>query len=249
MKMKYLIFFAMILMALTNLAASPLSDNISLGDSLYETNDYPGSIAAYKNALTIDSLSAEANWKLARSLNLQAELEPKDKQLTFYEQAAIVSRRCTDKDSLIAEGHFQLARAQGRVALFKGVFKSASLAKQVKREADKTLVLDPKHDGAYHILGRWNREVAQKPKFLRSAIGLGEADKKIGIECFQKAIELNPNYINHHLEYGISLLDMDQKDEAKAEFELCLTLPALRPLDLKYQNEAKDYLARLTQKN
>jgi tetratricopeptide (TPR) repeat protein len=247
--MKYLIFFAMILMALTSLAASPLSDTIGKGDSLYETNDYASSIAAYKNALTIDSLSAEANWKMARSLNLQAELQPKDKQLALYEQAAIVSQRCIDKDSLIAEGHFQLARAQGRVALFKGVFKSVSLAKQVKREADKTLVLDPKHDGAYHILGRWNREVAQKPKFLRSAIGLGDADKKIGIECFQKAIELNPNYINHHLEYGISLLDMDQKDKAKAEFELCLTLPAPRPLDLKYQNEAKEYLARLTQKN
>jgi tetratricopeptide (TPR) repeat protein len=247
--MKYLIFFAMILMAVTNLAASPLSDAIIRGDSIYETNDYPGSIAAYKNALAIDSLSAEANWKMARSLNLQAELQPKDKQLALNEQAAIVSQRCIDKDSLIAEGHFQLARAQGRVALFKGVFKSASLAKQVKREADKTLVLDPKHDGAYHILGRWNREVAQKPKFLRSAIGLGEADKKIGIECFQKAIELNPSYINHHLEYGISLLDMDQKDKAKAEFEQCLKLPAPRPLDLKYQNEAKDYLARLTQKN
>jgi tetratricopeptide (TPR) repeat protein len=247
--MKYLIFFAMILMAVTNLAANPLSDAINLGDSLYEANNYTGSIAAYKNALTIDSLSAEANWKLARSLNLQAELELKDKQLALYEQAAIVSQRCIDKDSLIAEGHFQLARAQGRVALFKGVFKSVSLAKQVKREADKTLVLDPKHDGAYHILGRWNREVAQKPKFLRSAIGLGEADKKIGIECFQKAIELNPNYINHHLEYGISLLDMDQKDKAKVEFEQCLKLPAPRPLDLKYQNEAKDYLARLAQKN
>jgi tetratricopeptide (TPR) repeat protein len=247
--MKYLIFFAMILMAVTNLAASPLSDAIGKGDSLYEANNYTGSIAAYKNALTIDSLSAEANWKMARCLNLQAELEPKDKQLALYEQAAVVSQRCIDKDSLIAEGHFQLARAQGRVALFKGVFKSASLAKQVKREADKTLLLDPKHDGAYHILGRWNREVAQKPKFLRSAIGLGEADKTIGIECFQKAIELNPNYINHHLEYGISLLDMDQKDKAKAEFEQCLKLPAPRPLDLKYQNEAKDYLARLTQKN
>jgi tetratricopeptide (TPR) repeat protein len=247
--MQYLFFFAMIFMAVTNLAASPLSDTIGKGDSLYGTNDYPGSIVAYKNALTIDSLSADANWKLARSLNIQAELEPKDKQLALYEQAAVVSQRCIDKDSLIAEGHFQLARAQGRVALFKGVFKSVSLAKQVKREADKTLVLDPKHDGAYHILGRWNREVAQKPKFLRSAIGLGEADKKIGLECFQKAIELNPNYINHHLEYGISLLDMDQKDKAKAEFERCLTLPAPRPLDLKYQNGAKEYLARLTQKN
>jgi tetratricopeptide (TPR) repeat protein len=247
--MKPFVFFALILIPFASLFASPVTEAISLGDSLYEANDYPGSISAYQKGLAIDSLSPEVNWKLARSLNIQAELEPKDKQLAIYERAAIISQRCISGDSLLAEGHFQLARAQGRVALFKGVFKSVSLAKQVKREADKTLVLDPKHDGAYHILGRWHREVAQKPKFLRSAIGLGEADKKKGLECFRKAIELNPNYINHHLEYGISLMDSDQKDQAKAQFELCQTLPASRPLDLKYQNEAKEYLARLNQKN
>jgi tetratricopeptide (TPR) repeat protein len=246
---KPFVFFTLILMASASLFASPLTDALSAGDSFYTANDYPGSIESYQKALAIDSLSPDANWKLARSLNIQAELEPKDKQLALYERAAIVSQRCIDIDSSIAEGHFQVARAQGRVALFKGVFKSVSLAKQVKREADKTLALDPKHDGAYHILGRWHREVAQKPKFLRSAIGLGDADKKIGLECFRKAIELNPNYINHHLEYGISLLDVDQKNQAKAQFELCLTLPVSRPLDLKYQNEAKEYLARLNQKN
>lgn len=247
--MKHVLLFSLVLISFSGLIASPLSDTIIQGDSLYGLNDYPGSIKAYESALAIDSLSVEACWKLARSLNLQAELEPKDKQLALYERAAHASQKCIQSDSLIAEGHFQLARAQGRVALFKGVFKSASLAKQVKREADKTLALDPKHDGAYHILGRWNREVAQKPKFLRSAIGLGEADKKAGIECFKKAIELNPNYINHHLEYGISLMDIGKKDEARAEFETCLKLPAPRPLDLEYQNEAKEYLARITQKN
>lgn len=247
--MKYALLFCLVLVSFTGLMANPLMEAIYLGDSLYALNEYPGSINAYEKALSADSLSAEANWKLARSLNLQAELEPKDKQLALYEKAALASQRCIQQDSMIAEGHFQLARAQGRVALFKGVFKSASLAKQVKREADKTLALDPKHDGAYHILGRWNREVAQKPKFLRSAIGLGEADKKIGLECFRKAIELSPEYINHHLEYGISLLDVDKKDGARIEFETCLKLPAPRPLDLKYQNEAKEYLARLTQKD
>jgi len=247
--MKYALLFSLVLVSFTGLMADPLKEAIIRGDSLYAINDYAISIDAYQAALGEDSLSAEANWKLARSLNLQAELEPKDKQLALYEKAALVSQRCIQRDSLIAEGHFQLARAQGRVALFKGVFKSASLAKQVKREADQTLALDPKHDGAYHILGRWNREVAQKPKFLRSAIGLGEADKKNGLECFKKAIELSPEYINHHLEYGISLMDVNKKDEARSEFEACLKLPALRPLDLKYQNEAKEYLARLTQKD
>jgi len=247
--MRPLVLFVFAQLLSGNLFAGSILDYIGQGDSLYLADDYPASIAAYKQALASDSLSPETNWKLARSLNIQAELEPKEKQLALYEKAAISATRCIGGDSLIAEGHFQLARVDGRIALFKGVFKSVSLAKQVKREADKAIAINPNHDGAYHILGRWHREVAQKPKFLRVPLGLGEADKKKGLEYFVKALKLNPNYINHHLEYGISLLDIGQKDQARAQFEQCLALPAAHPLEFKYQNEAKEYLARLKQKN
>lgn len=116
--MKYALLFCLVLVSFTGLMADSLSEAIYRGDSLYALNDYPGSINAYENAIAADTLSAEANWKLARSLNLQAELEPKDKQLALYEKAALASQRCIEQDSMLAEGHFQLARAQGRVAVF-----------------------------------------------------------------------------------------------------------------------------------
>jgi len=218
-------------------------------DSLYAANDYQGSIECYKGLIQQDSSGAESHWKLARSLNLLAELEPKEKQLELYERAAAAARRCIELDSTIAEGHFQLARALGKEALFKGVFKSAGLAKQVKREAEKALALDPRHDGAMHLLGRWHREVAQKPKFLRAPMGLGAADKKTGLEFFERAIELNPGLINHHLEYGISLYDLERDAPARAQFERCLELIPARPHDYIYQKSAKEYLAKLRQKD
>lgn len=218
-------------------------------DSLYTANNYVVAIDCYEELIGTDSLSADSYWKLARTLNLQAELEPKDRQLDMYERAAAASRRCLKIDSMLAEGHFQLARALGKIALFKGVFKSASLAKQVKKEAEKCLELDPRHDGAMHLLGRWHREVAQKPKFLRAPMGLGEADKKKGLEFFEKALSLNPTSINHHLEYGISLLDLDMADKARLHFERCLQLEPTRPNDYRYQDSAKEYLAKLGRKD
>jgi hypothetical protein len=62
-------------------------------------------------------------------------------------------------------------------------------------------------------------------------------------------VEIRPEFIHHRLEYGISLLDLKYKEEAKEQFELCLTLPAEGPLDIKYQKEAKDYLAKLNKNN
>ena len=32
-------------------------------------------------------------------------------------------------------------------------------AKIIRSEALRTLALDPSHDGAYHVLGRWNAEI------------------------------------------------------------------------------------------
>jgi tetratricopeptide (TPR) repeat protein len=249
LRIKLFALCALVVLIAPYLFAAPISAIIARGDSLYAQNDYNASIIAYKQAIAADSLSAESEWKLARNLSIMAELEPKQNQLAIFEQAENASLRCIALDSMIAEGHFQLARAVGQIALFKGIFKSVALAREVQREAEKAIALDPKHDGAYHVLGRWHREVAAKPKFARMLLGLGDANKMKGLEYLTKAIELNPTFIHHRLEYGISLLDVDQKELAKAQFELCLQLETPRPLDLKYQAEAKEYLARLKQKN
>jgi regulator of microtubule dynamics protein 3 len=249
LRIKIFAFSFLLFLTVSNLHANPLSAFIARGDSLYNINEYNTSIDAYKKAIAIDSLNAEPQWKLARSLNIVAELEPKEKQMATYELAENAALKCVEDDSMVAEGHFQLARAVGQIALFKGIFKSVALARKVKFEVDKTIALSPNHDGAYHVLGRWHREVAQKPKFARKLLGLGDADKIKGLDYLKKAIELNPTFIHHRLEYGISLLDLDQKELAKAQFEICLQLEAPRPLDLKYQAEAKEYLARLKQKN
>jgi tetratricopeptide (TPR) repeat protein len=215
------------------------------GESLLDTYQYLDAINYFDSVSVSDSGSCEAFWKLAMSLNYFAELIPKDDQLAYYERASEAAEKAIAIDSTAAEGHFQLARALGKIALFKGVFKSIGLAKRVKKETELVLELDPNHDGAFHILGRWNREVARKPKFIRVPMGLGSADKDVGLEMLKKAVELKPRFIHHHLEYGISLLDKNRKDEARQQFQMCLELPAHGPLDAKYQKEAKEYLAQL----
>lgn len=226
-------------------AATPLEQC----DSLYSVYEYELSAACYDSLVVADSFSCEANWKLARSLNLWAELQPKENQLDLYERAAAAAERAIAIDSLEPEGHFELARAYGKIALFKGVFKSVGLAKRVKREAEITLALDSLHDGALHILGRWHREVSKKPGFIRAPLGLGSANKREGLKLMARAIEINPGLIHHRLEYGISLMDSDYDKEARKQFEICLSLTAHGPLDLKYQQEAKENLAKLDKKN
>jgi tetratricopeptide (TPR) repeat protein len=218
---------------------------LSSGDSLYRCFDYRGSAEYFRKAADLDSNSFNASWKLSRSLNFVGELAPEDSQLAVFESAAIAARHAIALDNESADAHFQLARALGKIALFKGVLKSVGLAKQVKTEAEKTLAIDSLHDGAWHILGRWNREVGKTPRLIRGPLGLGAANKEDAIAFMKKAIALRPAYINHHLEMGITFQEYDKKDLAREEFEICLALSPDGPLDNLYKEEARKHLAKI----
>jgi tetratricopeptide (TPR) repeat protein len=247
--MRLLIFFPLILLSIVgNLSAAPAMDFLSRGDTLYATYDYSGSAKLYYQAAAVDIQNFDAFWKIGRSLNYEGELAPKDSQLTIFEAARNAEVAALKLRDNSADAHFQLARAIGKIALFKGVFNSIGLAKQVKAEAEKALALDSLHDGAWHILGRWNREVGKKPKLFRIPLGLGAANKKDALAFMQKAIALNPNLINHRLEMGITYLEYDMLDQAREEFSKCLSLPGQGPVDDKYKEEAKKYLAGMNKK-
>ena len=221
------------------------NEYMALGDSLYAIYDYPGSVREYEAACEADSRKFEVFHKLARSLNLEGELAPSDSQLAIFERARDAAMRALELGEGNADAHFQLARALGKIALYKGVFKSVSLAKQVREQCLRALELDSLHDGAWHILARWNREVGKKPKIFRVPLGLGAANKDDAINYMKKAIEINPNNLHHHLEMGNTYRRFKMNDLAIEEYRKCLNLPYEGPLDEKYRSEAKKYLAEM----
>jgi tetratricopeptide (TPR) repeat protein len=236
------------LFASSNLYAASAQELITRADSLCDIDDYRGAEKLYRDAIAADSANFGLFWKLGKCLNFMGELAPKDSQLVIFEKARDAELTALNLNDASADAHFQLARAVGKIALYKGIFNSIGLAKQVKREADRALALDSLHDGAWHILGRWHREVSKKPKIFRGPMGLGDANKTDAVAFMQKAVAINPGLIHHHLEMGITYLDYDRDTEARQEFEKCLSLPAERPLEVKYQDEAKKYLAGMDKK-
>jgi len=247
-KSVFALFLFVVIFSTAVAVGAEIDSVMAVGDSLYALNRYDESITYYKQACQMDSSKFEPFWKLGRSINLKGELAPKDSQLVVFEAARDAEAHALELNESSADAHFQMARALGKIALFKGIFKSVGLAKKVREECLRALELDSLHDGAWHILGRWNREVGKKPKFLRVPMGLGAANKEDAIAFMQKAIEINPNYIHHHLEMGITYDTYKKKDLARQQFEKCLELPTQRPLDEIYQKEAKKYLAELDKK-
>ncbi len=64
--------------------------------------------------------------------------------------------------------------------------------------------------------------------------------------AFLRAIELEPHYLNHHLELGRTYLQLKRRDEARRELERVLALPPTsNPRDPHFQQQARELLGRL----
>ena len=105
--------------------------------------------------------------------------------------------------------------ANGRIALFRGIWESLSLVKQTKADIDTALTLDTLNDVANYILGRIHAKVTEKPRILRWPLGLGWANTEDAIKYFEKAISLKPEFIMYRLDCGRAYVDDDNYEMAR----------------------------------
>jgi tetratricopeptide (TPR) repeat protein len=220
-------------------------------DQHYHASELQASRAAAEQALDLDPGSYPAHWKLARVLiDLGNKAEKKEDRQRLYEAAEAQARRAVALRDDDTWGHHYLAASVGKLALFHGGKTKIELSKEVRDEAERAVALDPTNDKSYHILGRWNREVANlsaikklAAKVVYGGVPKGASEEK-AVEYFQRAISLAPAHINHHLELGITYFGMEKYDQAIAEFERCLELPRSDPNDPDYQAEAQRMLEK-----
>ena len=233
-------------------AQSPVVEWIQKGDSAFARFDNQAALDAYQQALQLDSLNYEALWKLARAYVDVGETFPdKDTRKQYYRKAEVYARKAVEVYPEDARGHLFLAVALGRVALDAGPKERVRLSKEVRSEVGKALELDPDDDIAWHVYGRWHRKLATlswiEKKFANIFLGgiPKEASVEKAAECFQKAIQLNPTHINHHLELGLTYEKLNRKELAIAEYEKVLELPKSDADDDTYKALAEKRLKKL----
>ena len=121
-----------------------------------------------------------------------------------------------------AAAHFELSRADGRLAQFMGILQSLNLAADIRWALAKATEFDPSMDEAYVALGLWNAELISKGFIVTQATG---ADRDQVVPNFQKAIALAPNTIGHRVEYANALLNRNaNRPIAVAQLQKAMSL-------------------------
>jgi hypothetical protein len=246
------------LIALAVLAQTSVAEHLARGDSLAHALRPDAALVEYQAALRLDSLSYGALWRAADATVDVAKQLP-DSLRTRRDSLYLVARgygeRAIQTDSLGADGHFEVAQALGRWARTRGGRERVRYGRVIYDEAARALALDPRHDGAHHVLGAWHAEVERLSPFTRfiakALLGggfLGRASWDSATVHLEQAVALRPEFIFHRLELAQAYLDRHRDGAAREQLERIATLPVGDVLDPVYQAEAARLLARLLTK-
>ena len=239
--------------------AQTADERLKKGDEYYAQLNDEKALEEYLAAAAADPNNFEAAWKACRSLIDVGDLVDvkvkgnDDKQKKYYKDAETYARKAVALNADSTWSHFYLSAALGKYALLLGKKDQIAMSKEVKTAIDKAIELDPNNDLAYHALGRWHRRMDEIGGASRLIGGLlfgsipkGSFDESA--KALNKAVELKPDYINHHLELGRTYMALKKYDLAAQEFEKCDGLAIALTKDNGYKEEAKLGLAAAKKK-
>jgi len=209
-----------------------------------------------REALALDSLNYEANWRAAREQADIGKMMPdaqRARRDTVYADAQALAERAVRVNANGADGHYMVAVAVGRVALTKGARERVRFARVIRDEALRATELNPRHDGALHVLGRWNAEIMRLPGitkfFAKTFLGasiFNQASWDNSVRYFTEAIAANPANIYHHLDLAEALIDAERPAEARPHLDQIAGMAlGCDPQDPSYKTQAVALLQRL----
>lgn len=241
----------------TALSAQDVAGHVAAGDAARCRRNPQESLAHYRAALELDSLSYEASWKAARELTDIGKTMPNSQRAqrdSVYAQAQALAERAVRVNGTGADGHYMMAVAIGRVALTKGARDRVRYSRVIREEALRATELDPRHDGALHVLGRWNAEIQRLPGitkfFAKTFLGasiFNQASWDNAVSYFSQAITINPQNVYHHLDLAEALIDAGRAQEARPHLEQVAQLPlGCDPEDPHYKQQAAELVQRIS---
>jgi len=241
----------------TGAAAQDLASHIAAGDASRCQRNAPATLTHYRQALALDSLSYVANWKTSRALvdlGLGLPDNQRARRDTLYAEARLLAERAVRVNADDAEGHYMVSVSVGRVALTKGARERVRYATVIRDAALRATVLNSRHDGALHVLGRWNAEIQRLSGvtkfFAKTFLGasvFNEATWENAELYLNQAVNIDGQNIYHHLDLAETLIDMNRPQDARTHLERVGQLPlGCDPMDPRYKQQAAALLQRIS---
>ncbi len=195
-------------------------NDLTKGLELKAEKKWDESFKVFSQLLKSDSNNVEY---LTNTSYLYSKLGSQQKTETekqgYYNHASYLSQKAIALNKTSAQAHYTYALALGRKNENASSKQKIANAKVIRTECEEAIKYDTKLAGAFHILGRWHRTIANFSFIEKAAIntlygGVPEGGTfEAAIENFSKAILLEPNEILHKFELAQTYVDRNNKGD------------------------------------
>jgi len=181
---------------------------------------------------------------------LMTDAAAKEEKLRLGHLALDYSVRAAAAGPQDCDAQLATAITLGKMLPFLPSKDQIAASPRIKESADKALQLDPKNDTAWHILGRWNRVLADVntvKRVLANVLygGLPKGSNEEAERDMKEAIALNPNRLMHYIELGRIYAQMGRKDEARQCINKGLAMPDAEKDDPETKERGRETLQKL----
>lgn len=251
--MKYIAVILIAFMMLLTPARSQSVEDLTAEAERLATVDFENQKALDKllQAEKLAPANYEVLWRISRAYVDIGEHLPgatdaeKEKQLEYYQKALDYAEKAIAANPNAPTGYVRRAIANGRVALFKGVWSAIDFVKQTRADCEKAIAIDPKDHVAYYILGRTHAKLCEKSKMIRWPLGLGWANMEEAMKNYEKAISLRSNFIMYRLDAARAYVEEEEFKKAKEHLIAIAAFPKQDEDDDRYKKEAKELLEKI----
>lgn len=228
---------------------------IEEGDQCTEEYNNQKALDTYLKADKLYPNNWEILWRISRAYVDIGEHMPEktdeqqDAQLVLYQKAFDYADKSVKLAPDKSVTYVRRAIANGRIALFKGVFSVAGVVNSVKEDCEKAIQMNSGENYVialgHYILARTHAKISEKWAPARAVLGLGWADNEIAINEFNKAINLNPNFRMFYLDLAKSYIREDEYQKSRDVLKKVIDSPKKDEDDDQRVTEAKKLLEEI----
>lgn len=218
-------------------------------DSLRSHGEFEAALDRLNQLPPSDEYQVEVLWRQALMLSdwgrRDRDSAPADTTRARHKRALALANSALARDSTSAWAHLAKALSAGRLTLHTNGSTRIKYSRAVKHHTDRAIDLDSTLAPAYHLRGRWCREVADLNFFKRAIVktiygGLPDASLAQAVRDLERATALESASYNH-LQLAKTYLEMDRDSAARRELRRALHTSG-SPFDAEHKEEARALL-------
>lgn len=245
--MRNILVFVLALLSAGTIALADVQQLCKQFDAKIEALDVKGAKSIIDAAFKEDVKSSDVLYRMARIHVILGDQEgADDKKLAMYNKALDYANKAIASNAKSMGGYVYRAAANGKIALFKGIFSVAKVVNAVRDDATRAIQLNNETPerlaAAHYILGRAHLNLVKKPKLVRMPLGLGWGNIEEATSNLKRARQLRPNFVMFELEYARCLAEMDQENDAINVAQRVGSLQNREPGDQQRKQEAQQLI-------